>query len=939
MRCSSPAGPASSAPTSSKRLAAAGDEVVVLDKLTYAGNPANLEGVDVELRRRRHRDADAVAEAGAGCDAVVNFAAETHVDRSILGAGGVHRDRRPRHVRAARAGRATPASRLVQVSTDEVYGDIPRAQRSARGRPAAPVEPVRGVEGRRRPAGARGYVRTLRRRRVHHARLEHLRAEPVPGEADPALRHERARRRAAAGLRRRPPAARLAPRRGPLRRDRARPPRGARRARSTTSAARSARTSRSTRRILELTGRERGADPPRRRPARPRPPLLARRLEAPRARLVAGALVRRDGPRRHGRRGTATTAPGGSRSRAASTGATTSSSTAPRLALNPCKPARRSASLRCRLCPPPMPSRRLVLVAVLAAALLGPRRGQPAVAKPTAVDATTFVITGHGWGHGVGMAQWGAYGYAKHGVTLRQDPRPLLPGHHARARAGDEDQRPPGRGREAGGRLVARPVQVEDADGRVVQAGAPASTPVDPTLVGRGATRPSPAETLPGPAAPSLPGQEPALARRNPYRGSFTVSSDGKNLTVVNTVGLEAYIRGVVSSEMPHDWPLEAVKAQAVAARSYALAHRRGGTFDVYNDTRDQVYGGIAAETPVGDTGGRGTERPGAALRRQGREHVLLLELGRADGRPSPTSSPARSRRRTWSRSATPGTPTRRTTTGAPVVVAGASAAKLLGIAGADALQPVPATGHAKSVVVTGRSGDVTVPAVGRPARARAALDVDERRRAVAARARSASSRRSASVTITRQGDQGAEAGSRAAARRGRRVAGRAEPVDAVRRHLLGRGRSDGDDAVPALVRDDQERRPAGGRSRPHEAGSRSRSPRSRWRCPRRRRGSATFVAERPARGPAVVPERDPRVRLLARGSGRRPRAGAGRHHRLGHRSRPPRVRRPDRERAELRRRRRHATGRATARSSRASSPPRRTTARGSPASPFRPSC
>ena len=37
--------------------------------------------------------------------------------------------------------------------------------------------------------------------------------------------------------------------------------------------------------------------------------------------------------------------------------------------------------------------------------------------KPTTVDVTTFVITGHGWGHGVGMAQWGAYGYAKHGVT------------------------------------------------------------------------------------------------------------------------------------------------------------------------------------------------------------------------------------------------------------------------------------------------------------------------------------------------------------------------------------------------------------------------------------------------------------------------------------------------------------------------------------------
>ena len=67
-----------------RRLVAGGDEVVVLDKLTYAGNPANLEGIDVELVVGDIADADAVARAGRGCDAVVNFAAETHVDRSIL---------------------------------------------------------------------------------------------------------------------------------------------------------------------------------------------------------------------------------------------------------------------------------------------------------------------------------------------------------------------------------------------------------------------------------------------------------------------------------------------------------------------------------------------------------------------------------------------------------------------------------------------------------------------------------------------------------------------------------------------------------------------------------------------------------------------------------------------------------------------------------------
>ncbi|HKH31980.1 MAG TPA: SpoIID/LytB domain-containing protein, partial [Gaiellaceae bacterium] len=62
----------------------------------------------------------------------------------------------------------------------------------------------------------------------------------------------------------------------------------------------------------------------------------------------------------------------------------------------------------------------------------------------------------------------------------------------------------------------------------------------------------------------------------------------------------EAYLYGVVPSEMPHYWPLEALKAQAVAARSYALATRRGGDFDVYADVRSQVYRGIPEEeTPT----------------------------------------------------------------------------------------------------------------------------------------------------------------------------------------------------------------------------------------------------------------------------------------------------------------------------------------------------
>src|SRR3954451_10977934 len=68
-----------------RRLAEGGDSVAVLDKLTYAGNRANLEGVEHEFFHGAIEDPDAVARAAKGAEAIVNFAAETHVDRSILG--------------------------------------------------------------------------------------------------------------------------------------------------------------------------------------------------------------------------------------------------------------------------------------------------------------------------------------------------------------------------------------------------------------------------------------------------------------------------------------------------------------------------------------------------------------------------------------------------------------------------------------------------------------------------------------------------------------------------------------------------------------------------------------------------------------------------------------------------------------------------------------
>ena len=123
-----------------KRLLAAGEDVRVLDKLTYSGNPSNLEGTGAELVVGDICDAETVEEAAAGCDAIVNFAAETHVDRSILGSAEFIQTNVAGtqvlldHARGAQI-------RLVHVSTDEVYGDVPPGVSSKEDDPLRPSSP------------------------------------------------------------------------------------------------------------------------------------------------------------------------------------------------------------------------------------------------------------------------------------------------------------------------------------------------------------------------------------------------------------------------------------------------------------------------------------------------------------------------------------------------------------------------------------------------------------------------------------------------------------------------------------------------------------------------------------------------------------------------------------------------------------------------------
>ena len=108
--------------------------------------------------------------------------------------------------------------------------------------------------------------------------------------------------------------------------------------------------------------------------------------------------------------------------------------------------------------------------------------------------------------------------------------------------------------------------------------------------------------------------------KRKWYRGSFKIINDGGSLTVMNDIPLELYIRGVVPSEMPSKWEHEAHKAQAIAARSYAVANmgKRGKYgYDLKDTPEDQAYGGASAETP--QTNDAVTETEGIVLVCQGK--------------------------------------------------------------------------------------------------------------------------------------------------------------------------------------------------------------------------------------------------------------------------------------------------------------------------------
>ena len=204
-------------------------------------------------------------------------------------------------------------------------------------------------------------------------------------------------------------------------------------------------------------------------------------------------------------------------------------------------------------------------------------------------------MSGRGWGHGVGMSQYGAYGMANAGRSYEEILAYYYTGTELGRSTRSDVRVLLAEGRPAVTVSSSVPFTARDGAGVVhrFRAG---------SLVLRGnlrlATRKGKVKAVP----PLLvrPGKATPLSfDGRQYRGKLELAPQGRFLRIVNVVPLERYLEGVVANEMPHTWPLEALKVQAVAARSYALASLvKGKPFDLYSDVRSQVYAGIEGEQP-----------------------------------------------------------------------------------------------------------------------------------------------------------------------------------------------------------------------------------------------------------------------------------------------------------------------------------------------------
>ncbi|MBE0476152.1 MAG: SpoIID/LytB domain-containing protein [Coriobacteriia bacterium] len=267
-------------------------------------------------------------------------------------------------------------------------------------------------------------------------------------------------------------------------------------------------------------------------------------------------------------------------------------------------------------------SLRAFLAAALSASVVAVPAAGPAGAAPAPQAVRDFTISGTGWGHGIGMSQYGAQGFALKGYTYDR----ILTHYYQKTTLrtleslfGAKDKNPTVRVNIDRAKRYRSSWTIKGYKSELrVSSGSTSLTlgnnayqtftAKDGKIVVAGRTLGSSASVSAASGSPKLlvvkDASGPPLHKDHPngypymrYRGSIRLTASGNTLKAVNHVPMESYLYGVVPRESPSSWRAEALKAQAVAARSYAWATNpdqdRNGTLDgeLYCTTSSQVYG------------------------------------------------------------------------------------------------------------------------------------------------------------------------------------------------------------------------------------------------------------------------------------------------------------------------------------------------------------
>ena len=221
---------------------------------------------------------------------------------------------------------------------------------------------------------------------------------------------------------------------------------------------------------------------------------------------------------------------------------------------------------------------------------------------PAASAATTVVAKGAGYGHGIGMSQYGAYGQAKAGRSAAQilshyyTGTVLAKGDTARTvrvlLRSSTSVRVSGAASVVGSTRALTPSAtyvLKRSGSKVTLTSSKGKAIASATGALRVAAAPGGSILVAGPALNGVTSGR--------YRGAIEL----RGSMVINQLTLDDYVRGVVAGESPASWPAAALQAQAVAARTYAITTAKSAEFDHYPDTRSQVYRGVAGETATTD--------------------------------------------------------------------------------------------------------------------------------------------------------------------------------------------------------------------------------------------------------------------------------------------------------------------------------------------------